>query len=316
MQELGTIQTVDLREVWPREAADFTPWLAMHLSELGNALGIELELQSEEAPVGSFSLDLLAHDLGKDRPVTIENQLESTNHDHLGKLLTYAAGYDAGVVIWVAKEFRDEHRQVLDWLNQNTSGNIEFFGVVVEAIRIDNSRPAPNFKLVAFPNEWRKTKVGGTTSEDGVVSERYQAYQSFFQEIVDHLRDDHKFTNARKAQPKSWCAFSTGYSGIRYGVSFAQGGQARVELYIDRDRDWNKELFDTLKQDEIALKADLQEILEWERLDNRRACRISAVQPGTIEDEEEALENLQEWMIAGLLKFKTVFGARLAQLVK
>lgn len=153
---LGRIERGDLRDAWPHEASDFTPWLAEHISELGDALSLELELQNQEAPVGSFSLDLLARVSGTDHTAIIENQLEPTNHDHLGKLLTYAGGYDANVIIWVAKDFRDEHRQALDWLNQRTDDDTGFFGVVVEVWRIDGSRPAPHFNVVAAPNEWRR----------------------------------------------------------------------------------------------------------------------------------------------------------------
>ena len=123
---------------------------------------------------------LLAHDLGSGRPVIIENQLEATNHPHLGQLLTYASGYDAHVAVWIAKEFRDEHRQALDWLNQRSDENTEFFGVVIEVWKIDDSRPAPHFKLVATPNDWRKGKV--TTKQEGATSERGEAYRVFFQE--------------------------------------------------------------------------------------------------------------------------------------
>ena len=183
MPTFGTLGNPDLTEAWPNEARDFTPWLAANLDMLGDALGIDLELDSQEAAVGAFSLDILARDVTRNQPVVIENQLTETNHDHLGKLLTYAAGYDARVVIWLCRDFREEHRQALDWLNQRTDENTEFFGVVVELLKIDNSLPAPSFKLVAFPNEWRKTRAGSERSS--APSVRAQAYQAFFQGVKE-----------------------------------------------------------------------------------------------------------------------------------
>ena len=132
MADLARIERIDLREMWPNEASDFTPWLAENISELGIALGMDLEVETEEAPVGSYSLDVLAHESGTGRPVVIENQLGATEHSHLGQLLTYAAGYDANVIVWIAKEFRDEHRAALDLLNSRTGEDSEFFGVEVE----------------------------------------------------------------------------------------------------------------------------------------------------------------------------------------
>ena len=281
---------------------------------------MELELQAQEAPVGGYSLDILAHDLGSNRPVIVENQLEGTDHDHLGKLLTYASGYDANVVVWLAREFRDEHRQALDWLNQRTDENTEFFGVVVELWKIDNSQPAVNFNLVSTPNEWRKENVSGKKQMGTTVSDRSERYRTFFQDLIDTLREDYKFTGARKGQPQNWYSFSAGHGQrVKYNASFSVtgGAKARVEVYIDNtDRDWNKRLFDKLSSQMTAIERELGESLEWERLDNRRASRISAVRPGSIDDDQETLEKIQDWMVDCLLKFKKVFTPCLNELAR
>lgn len=312
-QELGTLENVDLHEVWPNEASDFTPWLQTNLRSLSDVLGIEMEIQEREAPVGSFSLDLLARDLGRDRVVIIENQLTVTDHDHLGKLLTYAAGYNAGVVVWLARELREEHRQALDWLNQRTDTETEFYGVEVEVLRIGDSPPAPNFKLIAFPNEWRKSKLRSIDS--GRATARGEAYRTYFQSLIDELRD-RGFTGARKAQPQSWFNFASGFRDIVYGTSFTRSKQARVELYIDRDQDWNKSLFDELKQQQQSLEAELGEPLEWERLDTGQASRIAVYRGGSIDDDSETLAKTGDWAIEHLLKFKEVFRPRLEVLVR
>ena len=313
MLDLGTIEKVDLRKVWPNEATDFTPWLKQHLRALGDALGMDLEFEQQEAKVGGFSLDLLARDVGRGCNVVIENQLTTTDHDHLGKLLTYAGGYDAGVMIWLCREMREEHRQALDWLNQRTDENTEFFGVVVEALKIDESRPAPNFRLVASPNEWRKSNVRSSAS--GVASERMEAYRLFFQDLINRLREEHKFTGARKAQANSYHFFTSGVSGFSYGASFTRARQARVELYIDPgEAAANKAYFDSLAREKESSQSEFAEPLDWERLDNRIASRISLNRPGTIDDDSEALEEINTWMIANLLKFKKVFDPQVAEL--
>ena len=317
MMNLGNIQQVSLREVWPNEARDFTPWLAENIDKLGNALGLDLEVQSAEAPVGSFSLDILARDLGGNRPVIIENQLEPTNHDHLGKLLTYAAGYDAYAIVWLTREFRDEHRQALDWLNQRTGENTEFFGVVVEAWRIDDSRPEPHFNPVVKPNDWQKQSFSSVQQGGGTgdTTEKKERYRQFFQDLVDTMRENHQFTNAKKAQQFNWFNFSTGSTAIRYRVSFANDKMARVELYIDRpDREWNKRLFDQLLERQEAVETALGESLEWERLDSGKASRLAILRPGSIDDDLETLEDVQQWMVEHLLNFKRVFGPHLMEL--
>ena len=157
MTELGKIDPVRVKTIWPHEAIDFTPWLASHLDLLGDALGMELECVQTEAAVGDFRLDILARDLTRSGAmVAIENQLEWTDHAHLGQILVYAAGHDARTVIWVTPHFRDEHRAAIDWLNNWTPSEIEFYGVEVSAIKIGDSLPAPMFHAVAFPNDWSK----------------------------------------------------------------------------------------------------------------------------------------------------------------
>jgi len=311
MIDFGELKRLNLRDIWSNEAIDFTPWLADNIEALGEALGLDLELQGREESVGDFSLDLLAKDLGSGKTVIIENQLTSTDHDHLGKLLTYAAGFDASFVIWVFEKMRDEHRQALDWLNQRTDSETQFFGVSVEILQIEASKPAYNFKPVVFPNEWQKSKRSKKSSG---ISPRAEAYRNFFQNLIDELREKHKFTGARIGQPQSWYAFSSGYQGVVYDSSFAQGKRMRTGLYIDTgDLDKNKKLFDWLHERTETIENNFHEKIDWERLDDKRACRIIVYRPGSIEDTEEELKKIHEWSISRLLKFKEVFSPLLKE---
>jgi hypothetical protein len=309
MVKFGELKRLDLRTIWQNEARHFTPWLADNIEDLGEALGMEIELAEREATVGDFSLDLLAKDLGTSRTVIIENQLSATDHDHLGKLLTYAAGFDASAVIWIAETIRDEHRQTLEWLNQRTDTETQFFGVVIEVLQIDESKPAFNFKPVVFPNEWQKTK---RRSSEKTLSPKAEAYREYFQQLIDELREKHRFTGARVGQPQSWYSFASGFAGVMYGACFSQGKRVRVEFYIDQgDQDKNKELFDWLAEDKEAIEEEYGEQFEWERLDDRRASRIAVYRSGSIDDDEQTLAELRSWQIERLLNLKKVFSRRL-----
>ena len=304
--QFGALKRLDPRTLWPKEAYDFTPWLAQNLDALGEALGMELELDETEAACGDFSLDILARDLNHDHIVVIENQLTSTDHDHLGKLITYAAGYDAGSAVWIAPEFREEHREALDWLNRRSDSETNFFGIVVEALQIDSSLPAYNFRLVAMPNEWRKTKVGSAAP-----STKAAAYQEFFQHLIDELREK-SFTGARMGQPQNWYSFASGVSGVTYTVTFAQHGRVRAEFYISGgDSVANKAQFDALEAHRAALEGKFGEPLTWERLNDRIASRISVSRPGSIDDSAEGLAEVREWLVARLMRMKEVFGPTL-----
>jgi hypothetical protein len=256
-----------------------------------------------------ISLDLLAKDLGRGRTVIIENQLTATDHDHLGKLLTYAAGFNASAVIWIAESIREEHRQALEWLNQRTDSETEFFAVTVEVLQIDNSKPAFNFKAVVFPNEWQKTKSRAKSSS---ITARGEAYRAYFQELIDELREKHRFTGARVGQPQNWYSFPSGFSGIFYSASFAQGARIRSEMYIDQG-EWerNKQLFDWFSNEKEAIEQEFGSTLDWERLDDKRASRIAVYRTGSITSDPATLQDIRVWTIEQLLKFKKVFGPRL-----
>lgn len=309
MSRFGELKYLELRRMWPNESQSFTPWLAENIQELGEVLGMDLELIKREAGVGDFSVDLLARDLGTGHNVIIENQFGATDHDHLGKLLTYAAGFNASTVLWISETFRDEHRSALGWLNGRTGSDTQFFGMTVEVLQIDDSKPAYRFRLVVSPDGWERAK---RSIPDGQTSPRAEAYRQFFQKLIDELRDQHHFTRARAAQPQNWYQFTSGVAGIYYAACFGQGGKARVELYIDQgDAETNKRLFDALAADCQDIEREFGKPLTWERLDDRRASRIALYRAGSIDDDEETLSVIRAWMIEQLLGLRKALSARL-----
>lgn len=303
--QFGKIKKLYPRNIWPNEAKDFTPWLADNIAALGEALGMDLERTDTEADVGDFALDLLAKDLGTGHTVIIENQLTQTDHDHLGKLLTYAAGFNASTVVWVSEVIRDEHRQALEWLNQRTDEETQFFGVIIEVIQIDDSKPAYSFKPVVVPSEWRKSKK---RQANNTVSEKGELYRNYFQSLIDELREKYKFTNARIGQPQNWYSFASGVSGISFGAVFVQGSKTRTELYIDvGEVEKNKALFDWLYDQREEINSKFGKEIEWERLDDKRASRIAIYRDGTIQTNEEELVQIKTWHIENLINFKKIF---------
>jgi len=311
----GNLTKVPLREIWLHEALNFTPWLADNLEKLGEALGMDLELTDREANVGDFALDILAKDLSTTHTVIIENQLTQTDHDHLGKLLTYAAGFDASVVIWIAESIREEHRQALDWLNQKTDSDTLFFGVIVEVVRIDESKPACTFKLAASPNEWQKNKKNRVQMAS--ISDREEKYRNYFQKLIDDLRVVHKFTSAKIGQPQNWYSFSSGIKGIYYGANFTATGKARTEIYIDvGDADTNESILNSFMNKKDLYQEKFLDSISWEQLDGKRACRIAIYKDATILDAEQELDIVRQWHIKKLLELKSKFGQELALIVK
>jgi hypothetical protein len=312
--DLGALTREDPRSVWPNEARDLTPWLGEHLEGLGAVLGMDLELVNTEAEVGDFAIDVLARDLTTQRLVVIENQLEQTDHTHLGQLITYAAGVDAGVVVWLTPGFREEHRQAIDWLNHGLGNTTQFFAVTIEVLRIDGSKPAVNFRVVAQPAGYRigSSGLGKRGSQDADTSDRGRRYQAYFQRLLDDLREKHHFTNARVGQSQSWYSFSSGVRGFTYSATFPSGGRIATELYIDfGDEDVNLAALRALQEQQVAIEREIGEQLNWQDLQNRRACRIVLYGTGSILDPQDRLDEYHEWMVNKLLAFKRVFSSRL-----
>ena len=305
MHNFSELKKIPLREIWPHEASNFTPWLAENIQMLGDALGMYLAITDREASVGKFYLDLLAKDLGSSRTVIIENQFNRTDHDHLGKLLTYAGGSDASTVIWISEEIQDAHRQALEWLNQRTDTETQFFGVVLEVLQIDDSKPALDFKVVVSPDEWQKSKKQKTLTN---LTPRQEKYKNYFQGLIDELREKHKFTGVRVANPDNSEWFNSDIPGVYYYARFVQGGRVQAFISIYQSVLENRlDIFDVLKEQEADITNFISGSLEWERRSEKQESFIIVSREGSIDSSDDELEEIREWHIKNLLKLKEVF---------
>ena len=255
---LGEIKRVELRDVWPHEAHDFTKWLSEepNLALLGSEIGIELELIETESSVGSFNVDIYAQESGTGRKVVIENQLEDTNHDHLGKVITYAAGKGAEVVVWVVASARDEHRQAIEWLNQHTDSDFGFFLVEVELWAIGDSLPAPRFNVVEQPNEWTKAiKLSEGLSD----TERVKlSYWTKYRDIALSKPEFTKEFNPQKPSKNYWSILRCGTSAYHIALFIdTQKGRIGVEFYVNDDKSIGRRAIDNsgLFEGRLGLKA-------------------------------------------------------------
>lgn len=296
---LGKIKKItDLRSVWSNEALDFTKWLAKedNLSLLGEAIGIDLSLEEEESSVGNFHVDIFASESGTDRKVIIENQLEETNHDHLGKIITYAAGKDAQVIVWIVKKVRDEHLQAIEWLNQHTDSNIGFFLVCIELWQIDDSKYAPVFNVVEKPNDWAKTMK----SAEG-LNETQKLKLNYWQSFVEVMRDNATYTNnftIRKANPQHWYNLSLHSSSYHIGLTLnTQKNSIGCEVYISDDKD----LFHKLEESKDEFKKAFGGEVEW--IEATKACRILVRKSMNVKKQEN-WNTCFDWYLEKSLIFK------------
>lgn len=268
-KQLGVLKTVDLRTIWKKEDRDFTPWLLDNSDRLAEALGIDIELHEAEHSVGTFSLDLLGKLPGTDEVIIVENQLEQSDHTHLGQIMTYAGGTDAKIVVWIAPRFREEHRSALDWLNENTVEGVRFFAVEISAVQIGDSVPAPLFNVVVKPNDWGKAIKASTHSAGN--SDRELEYHDFWERYLTEVRTKHPdWTKASGDYYQSWIVLSSGTPRVYYATFFnRQGLYSCVET-----QDPDHEIFNQLLANKESFEASFGGELFWEEIEGRKSCRI------------------------------------------
>lgn len=313
---LGRLERVrDLRSVWPNEATGFTPWLASeeNIALLSDSIEIDLEVQQQEVAVGPFRADILCRDLRTDRLVLVENQLERTDHTHLGQLFTYAAGLDAVTVVWIAQRFTEEHRAALDWLNRITHEDFRFFGIEVELWRIGESAMAPKFNVVAKPNDWSKTVRESASSQNAGSSDT----QAFQMDFWTGLREaaGARGSNLRLGSPagRSYTDLSIGRTGFSLGAAirqteYAKNGSVAVYLWINDDPDGA--VIDQLRSDMSAIEREIGRPLVW----NKKAGRKSNSVALTLDFDAPSRERwttLHEWILDTLEAFDGAFRLRL-----
>jgi hypothetical protein len=311
---LGKLENVDLKSYWDHEAHEFTPWLAApeNIQLLGDAVGLALEVEAQEADVGPFRADILCKDTDTDNWVIVENQLEPTNHSHLGQLLTYAAGLHASAIIWVAKEFRPEHRAALDWLNEMTREGAAFYGVEIELLRIGESAPAPRFNVVSKPNEFSKGTQEGVASS-AELTEVTQTQLAFWTAFRDYLKENSKIVRPQKPRPRVWMDHSVGVSQAHLGSiassRVSETGRPSIRAELRLQGTGAKARFQALESERVPIDQELPG-LTWENHPNRSRCKIYFRRDGDISDRSKWPE-YQEWLRAKLEALYRTFSPRL-----
>lgn len=294
---LGRLLTVEPREVWLHEAQDFTPWLLQNVDVLSDLLGMDLELSVAEHPVGNFALDLLGRDLNDDSVVIVENQLERSDHSHLGQLLTYAAGTDPRTIVWIATAIRAEHRAALDWLNEHTDPNTRFFGVEIHVVKIGNSPYAPNFKLVAQPNDWGKeVKAAADLKNRSGVS---ALYWDFWRQFLDRVAQDHPaWTRARASSTSSWYDLSSGLGGVVYQTAFLRNEGLTVLLDLQSpDRSVNERRFLALQSHKSQFEDTLGVEANWNEKPGAKSAAIAVRSPFGGVTEVDQWPAMLDWAV-------------------
>lgn len=311
---VGRIKKVSLRELWKKEDKDFTRWLEENIEYLNEVLDIDIAVESREEKVGPFKVDLFGEDSDGNK-VIIENQLERTDHDHLGKIITYLTNLEAKTAIWITSKPTEEHIKAIEWLNEITPDDISFYLIKIEAIRIE-SQPlaAPLFTIVKGPSRESK-QIGAEKKEH---AQRHILRKEFWTQLLEKAKEKTKLHTNVSPSIYSWMAAGAGKSGIGYNYGITNK-YASCEIYLDRGKEFedpniNKIRFDQLFKHKDEIEKEFGGKINWERLDDRRASRISIRFEGAGLNDKDKWDDIQEKMIETMVRLEKAFGKYIRQL--
>jgi len=302
-QNLSKLNKVELREVWGHEAIDFTNWLARqeNLEALGEEIGIDIKLIKTEADVGRFNVDILAEEGSGGRKIIIENQLEDTDHDHLGKIITYASGYDAEIIIWIVHDYKEEHQKAVDWLNDHTDENISFFLVKIELLQIDGSNPASRFDIIVSPNEWAKAIKNDVAS--GQLTDTKIQQLEFWKKFKNYVANRDTRMRLQTPRPQHWYNVSMGSSDAHVGLTVnTRENLIGCEFWISR----NKELFTFLSDHKEEIEKEIGEKADW--VDSPISSSIKIKKEVSSVFNQNELDQFFGWLYEKTVIFQKVFG--------
>lgn len=308
---LGRLEQVDLRKVWSSEPGDFTPWLAQeeNIALLADTLGMDLELEAQEKGVGPYRADIVCKQRPEGSLVLIENQLEKTDHTHLGQLMTYAAGLDAVTIVWIAERFTDEHRAALDWLNEITGEKVSFFGLEIELWRIGTSPVAPKFNVVSKPNDWIKEGGGGAV----VMTETKQLQQNYWRALREVLLEKKNSLKPQKAHPQHWLTVSIGRANFNLAALVnTTGERIGVELYL-AGADAKKH-FKRLEAEKTDIEKEIGQPLDWRELPEKESSRILLMRSDSSIKDSTLWPEQHQWLAEKLERFNAAFRSRIQKL--
>ena len=301
---LGKLEKItNLREVWKNEATDFTKWLAKenNIKLLSEELGFNITVDETEASTGRYNADIKAHEEETDKTIIIENQLEMTNHDHLGKVIVYSAGFDADIQIWIVKDVRDEHKQAVDWLNEHSDEHINIFLVQIELWKIGDSQIAPKFQIVSKPNNWAKA-IRKNVSKN--MSNASTIQLNFWEDFKNYCEEKKVSFSLIKPLPQHWYNIFIGSSDCHLDLTYnTKKHEIACELYIND----NKDLYYSLEKHKEEINNAISHNLDWMALEGKKASRIKLVSNLDVDPNMESWDEAFEWMSNTVELIKNTF---------